>query len=244
MEIFLHGETWIAILTLTFLEIVLGIDNIIFISIVSNKLPEENRAKSRNIGLALALIFRVIMLATISWLIHHLTEPLFSVFGLDFSVRELILAAGGLFLLTKSTSEIHHKMEDISVNEGTKGYSSIGRVILQIIILDIVFSFDSILTAVGLTEELIIMIIAVVIAMIIMMLFSGKISAFISRNPTLEMLALSFLILIGFMLILEGFHQHVPKGYIYFAVFFSLMVEIINIRFLKKHQLNKQNEKA
>ena len=183
MEIFLHGETWIAILTLTFLEIVLGVDNIIFISIVSNKLPEENRAKSRNIGLALALIFRVIMLGTISWLIHHLTEPLFQVAGYGFSVRELILAAGGLFLLAKSTSEIHHKMEGLLPEDEGKEYTSVSKVIFQIIILDVVFSFDSILTAVGLTEELIIMIIAVVIAMIIMMLFSGRISAFITKNP-------------------------------------------------------------
>jgi len=241
MEIFLHGETWVAILTLTFLEIVLGVDNIIFISIVSNKLPEEKRAKSRNLGLALALIFRVIMLGTISWVIHHLTEPLFHVAGYGFSVREIILFLGGLFLLAKSTSEIHHKMEGIKPEDENTSYSSVSRVIFQIIILDIVFSFDSILTAVGLTEELIIMVIAVVIAMIIMMLFSGKISAFISKNPTLEMLALSFLILIGFMLVLEGFHQHVPKGYIYFAVFFSLVVEILNIRFLKKHPLTKSN---
>jgi predicted tellurium resistance membrane protein TerC len=242
MEIFLHGEAWIALLTLTFLEVVLGIDNIIFISIVSNKLPEERRAKSRNLGLALALIIRVILLATISWVIHHLTEPLFYVAEYGFSVREIILFLGGLFLLAKSTSEVHHKMEGIKPEDGGKGYSSVGRVIMQIIMLDIVFSFDSILTAVGLTEELIIMVIAVVIAMIIMMLFSGKISAFISRNPTLEMLALSFLILIGFMLVLEGFHQHVPKGYIYFAVFFSLVVEVLNIRMLKKKKAQKKEE--
>ncbi len=239
MEIFLHGETWIAILTLTFLEIVLGIDNIIFISIVSNKLPEEKRAKSRNLGLALALIFRVILLGTISWVIHHLTEPLFHVADYGFSIREIILFIGGLFLLAKSTSEIHHKMEGIKPDEEQTKFTSMSKVVFQIIMLDIVFSFDSILTAIGLTEELIIMIIAVVIAMIIMMLFSGKISAFISRNPTLEMLALSFLILIGFMLVLEGFHQHVPKGYIYFAVFFSLVVEDLNIKMLKKRKLSK-----
>ncbi len=242
MDLFLHGEAWIALLTLTFLEIVLGIDNIIFISIVSNKLPEETRAKSRNIGLALALIIRIILLATISWVIHHLTEPLFYVAEYGFSVREIILFLGGLFLLAKSTSEVHHKMEDIKPEGEEYAHTKISRVVLQIVMLDIVFSFDSILTAVGLTEELIIMIIAVVIAMIIMMLFSGKISAFISKNPTLEMLALSFLILIGFMLVLEGFHQHVPKGYIYFAVFFSMIVELLNIRMLKKKKQHKKEE--
>ncbi len=242
MEIFLHGEAWIALLTLTFLEVVLGIDNIIFISIVSNKLPEEKRARSRNIGLALALIIRILLLATISWVIHHLTEPLFYVMEYGFSVREIILFIGGLFLLAKSTSEVHHKMEDIKPEEEGYTHTKVSKVIMQIVMLDIVFSFDSILTAVGLTEELIIMIIAVIIAMIIMMLFSGKISAFISKNPTLEMLALSFLILIGFMLVLEGFHQHVPKGYIYFAVFFSLIVEVLNIRMLKKKKMYKSQK--
>ncbi|MFN8254529.1 MAG: TerC family protein [Bacteroidales bacterium] len=234
MEIFLTGEAWMALLTLTFLEIVLGVDNIVFISIVTNRLPRENQSKTRTIGLSLALMFRIIMLSTIAWLIHHLTTPLFTIAGVGFSVREIILFAGGLFLLAKSTSEIHHKMEGVLTNVKDKGKAKMSMIILQIIALDIVFSFDSILTAIGLTEELIIMIVAVIISMIIMMIFSGKIGRFIAKNPTLEMLALSFLILIGVMLVMEGFHQHVPKGYIYFAVFFSMAVEILNIRLMKK----------
>jgi len=234
MDIFLTGEAWIALLTLTFLEIVLGVDNIVFISIVTNKLPKQDQPKARALGLSFALIFRIVLLSSIAWLIHHLTTPLFTVAGMGFSIREIILFIGGLFLLAKSTSEIHHKIEKVDVMHDSSKSKAMSSIILQIVALDIVFSFDSILTAVGLTEELIIMIIAVVIAMIIMMLFSGRISAFINKNPTLEMLALSFLILIGFMLVLEGFHQHVPKGYIYFAVFFSMMVEILNIRLMKK----------
>jgi len=234
MEIFLTGEAWLALLTLTFLEIVLGVDNIVFISIVTNRLPKEDQPKARTLGLSMALVFRILMLSSIAWLIHHLTTPLFTVKGLGFSIREIILFAGGLFLLAKSTSEIHHKMEKIGESHGNPKKTSMFRTILQIVVLDIVFSFDSILTAVGLTEELIIMIIAVIISMIIMMLFSGNISRFINNNPTLEMLALSFLILIGFMLVLEGFQQHVPKGYIYFSVFFSMVVEMLNIRLMKK----------
>jgi len=234
MEIFLTGEAWLALLTLTFLEVVLGVDNIVFISIVTNRLPKEEQPKTRTLGLSMALIFRILMLSSIAWLIHHLTTPLFTVKGLGFSIREIILFAGGLFLLAKSTSEIHHKMEKIGGSHANPKKTSMFRTILQIVVLDIVFSFDSILTAVGLTEELIIMIIAVIISMIIMMLFSGNISRFINNNPTLEMLALSFLILIGFMLVLEGFQQHVPKGYIYFSVFFSMVVEMLNIRLMKK----------
>jgi len=234
MEIFLHGEAWMGLLTLTFLEIVLGVDNIVFISIVTNRLPIEKQAKVRTLGLTLALVFRIVMLSSIAWLIHHLTTPLFTVAGLGFSVRELILFAGGLFLLAKSTSEIHHKMEGVHANIKNAGKSNTGKIIMQIVALDIVFSFDSILTAIGLTDHLIIMILAVVISMVIMMIFSGKIGHFIAKNPTLEMLALSFLILIGVMLVMEGFHQHVPKGYLYFAVFFSMIVEVLNIRLMKK----------
>jgi predicted tellurium resistance membrane protein TerC len=234
MDIFLTGEAWMALLTLTFLEIVLGVDNIVFISIVTNRLPKEEQPKTRTLGLSLALIFRIIMLSSIAWLIHHLTTPLFHVAGLGFSIREIILFAGGLFLLAKSTSEIHHKMERLGETHSKPKTTTMFRIVMQIVMLDIVFSFDSILTAVGLTEQLLIMIIAVIISMIIMMLFSGKISKFINQNPTLEMLALSFLILIGFMLVLEGFQQHVPKGYIYFSVFFSMVVEMLNIRLMKK----------
>jgi len=233
MEIFMHSETWIALLTLTFLEIVLGVDNIIFISIVSNKLPEEQRAKARMIGLSLALFFRIGLLLGISYIIQF-KEPLITLFGHGFSGRDLILGAGGVFLLYKSTMEIHHKMEGDPEEIKAQSAKSFGSVILQIIFLDIIFSFDSILTAVGLVDHVSIMIIAVVISMGIMMTFAGKISNFINGHPTLQILALSFLILIGFMLILEGFHFEVPKGYIYFAVFFSLAVEVINLRMKKK----------
>ena len=233
MDVLLSGEGLVALLTLTFLEIVLGVDNIIFISIVSNKLPAHQQAKARNIGLALAMIFRVALLLGITWIIGF-TEPLFTVFEHGVSGRDLILAAGGLFLLAKSTSEIHHKIEgEDHTEESSAKKASLGAILVQIVLLDMVFSFDSILTAVGLTEEVIIMIIAVVISIGIMMIFAGAISRFINNHPTLQILALSFLILIGFMLIVEALHYEVPKGYIYFAVGFSLLVEVLNMRFRK-----------
>lgn len=232
----MHSETWIALLTLTLLEIVLGVDNIIFISIVTNKLPIEQQPKGRAIGLSLALIMRVALLFGITWIIGF-KEPLFSILDHPFSGRDLILAGGGLFLLGKSTSEIHHKLEgmkgDTDSNQKTSGFWSI---ILQIIVLDIVFSFDSILTAIGLTEHIVIMIAAVILSMGVMLAFSGKIADFINKHPTLQMLALSFLILIGFMLVLDGMGQHVPKGYIYFAVAFSMIVEMLNMRLRKKNK--------
>lgn len=241
MEVFLTFEGWIALATLTFLEIVLGIDNIIFISIVTGKLPESQQGKTRTIGLAAALIFRIALLIGISWIIGF-SKPIFSLFTFELSGRDLILGLGGIFLLAKSTSEIHHKIEgDDEIHKIAKTYSTSG-VILQIVMLDIIFSFDSILTAIGMTQHLIIMIVAVIIAMIIMMLASGAISKFINNHPTLQMLALSFLILIGFMLILESIDIHVPKGYIYFAVFFSLFVEILNMKIgsnKKSNQLKK-----
>lgn len=235
MEIFLHAEAWIALLTLTFLEIVLGIDNIIFISIVAGKLPKEQQKRARLIGLSLALIMRIILLFAISWLVA-LTEPVITIKEFGLSWRDIILIAGGLFLIAKSTSEIHHKVggEEEHVATSTKGKTVFSKAILQIVLLDIIFSFDSILTAVGLTNELLLMIIAVIISILVMMIFAGKISNFINKHPTLQVLALSFLILIGFMLSIEAFHIHVPKGYIYFAVFFSLLVEVINIRMRKK----------
>lgn len=244
MEIFLHSEAWIALVTLTFLEIVLGIDNIIFISIVTDKLPESQQAKGRTIGLALALLFRVGLLLGITWIIGF-SEPLFHVFDHPFSGRDLILFAGGLFLLGKSVSEIHHKLEGINADKDSKGGKAsmtMANALVQIVALDMVFSFDSILTAIGLTEHVIIMITAVVLSMIVMMLFSGVISRFINKHPTLQILALAFLILIGFMLILDAMGQHVPKGYIYFAVAFSLIVEMVNMRMRKSNttvQLNK-----
>jgi predicted tellurium resistance membrane protein TerC len=233
MEIFLQTETWIALLTLTFLEIVLGVDNIIFISIVSNKLPESQQAKARTLGLAFALVFRILLLLGISYIIQF-TQPLITVFDFELSGRDLILAGGGLFLLFKSTLEIHHKMEGKAEVVKPHSANNFAKVVFQIILLDLVFSFDSILTAIGLVKEVLIMIIAVTISIGIMMAFAGKISSFINKHPTLQILALSFLILIGFMLLVEGFHVEVPKGYIYFAVFFSLTVEVINMRMRKK----------
>jgi len=230
MEIFLMPETWIALLTLTFLEIVLGVDNVIFISIVANKLPKDEQKKARNTGLALALVFRVALLISLTWLLQHLINPIFTIYGMGFSIREIILLLGGLFLLAKSTSEIHHKMAEGDHEETATAFKNFRRVVLQIVII------DSILTAVGLVDadKVIIMILAVVISMFVMMAFSGKIAGFISQNPTIEILALSFLILIGFMLMLEGVHIEVPKGYIYFAVFFSLVVEMVNLKLRSK----------
>jgi len=233
MELFLSLDTWIALLTLTFLEIVLGIDNIIFISIVAGKLPKEDQPRARIIGLSLALIVRIILLLGISWLIG-LTDPVLTIYDFKLSWRDIILAVGGLFLIAKSTSEIHHKMEGDEHEMEVKKPKAFSNAIVQIVLLDIIFSFDSILTAVGLTDEIILMIIAVFLSIIVMMLFAKAISDFVNKHQTLQVLALSFLILIGFMLVVEAIHTHVPKGYIYFAVFFSLMVEVINIRARKK----------
>ncbi|MFT5970457.1 MAG: putative tellurium resistance membrane protein TerC [Flavobacteriales bacterium] len=234
MEVLLTTEGLIALLTLTLLEIVLGVDNIIFISIVSAKLPVEQQAKARNIGLSMALIFRVALLFFITYIIG-MTKPLFTIFEQAISGRDIILIAGGLFLLAKSTSEIHGKMEGAEHQVKAK-VATLGKIIVQIVLLDMVFSFDSILTAVGLSDQLLIMITAVVISMGVMMVFSGAISRFISNHPTLQILALSFLILIGFMLILDGLGFHVPKGYIYFSVAFSLLVELLNMRFRKSRK--------
>jgi predicted tellurium resistance membrane protein TerC len=241
MEIFLQPETWLALLTLTFFEVVLGIDNIIFISIVSNRLPVEIRAKTRNMGLILAMVVRILLLLGITWVIGF-KQPLFTVFDKAFSGRDLILGLGGLFLIAKSTREIGSEMEG-DEDEGqpsTKGKVNISGIIVQIILLDIIFSFDSILTAVGLTNHVLIMIVAVVLSIIIMIIFSGRISEFINKHPSMEVLALGFLILIGFMLFLEGLHYDIPKGYIYFAVAFSLGIEMINIRVRKLRKKAKE----
>ena len=235
MDIFLNPEAWMALLTLTLLEIVLGVDNIIFISIVTNKLDPGVQPKARFTGLALALIFRIALLLGISYLIQF-TKPLLTIGTYDLSGRDIILFIGGLFLIAKSTSEINHKMEGISHKNEGKAAPSFSMAIVQIILLDIIFSFDSILTAVGLTEDLVLMVTAVVISMIIMMIFANRISQVIKDHPSLEVLGLSFLILIGFMLIVDGLHYHVPKGYIYFAVFFSLFVQMLNIRIRKKSE--------
>jgi predicted tellurium resistance membrane protein TerC len=234
MEIFLQADTWIALLTLTFMEIVLGIDNIIFISLVAAKLPKHQQKKARLGGLSAALIMRVLLLLSITWIIG-LTEPVLTFGSFELSWRDIILIGGGIFLLVKSTLEIHDKVEGQHEEQTVKKVSSFGYAILQIMLLDIIFSFDSILTAIGLTDQLLLMIIAVVISIIVMMIFARPVGDFVDKHPTIQILALSFLILIGVMLIIEGAHYHVPKGYIYFAVFFSLSIEMLNMRFRKKN---------
>lgn len=237
---FADPSVWISLLTLSFLEIILGIDNIIFISIVSNKLPEAQQRRARNIGLTLAMIFRIMLLLAITSIIR-LTKPVFTIDfipqdsgePLGISWKDIILIAGGLFLLVKSTLEIHHKLERPGGNAAATGkavYDTLGSVIVQIILVDAVFSFDSILTAIGLVDNVMVMIIAVVISMMVMLAFSGAISRFINNHPTLQMLALAFLIAIGILLIAEGFHQKISKNYIYSAIAFSLIVELLNMR--------------
>ena len=233
MEIFLLPQTYVALLTLILLEVVLGVDNIIFISIVTNKLPQDVQKRARGIGLGLAMLFRVGLLLTITWLIGF-TKPVLTIASYELSGRDLILLVGGLFLIAKSTSEINTKMEGIALNEGkkTKVYS-FKMAIIQIIMLDLIFSFDSILTAIGLTDEVLLMIIAVIVAVLIMMIFAEKISAIIKQYPSLEVLALAFLILIGFTLVLDAIHTHIPKGYVYSAVAFSLGVQLLLIKIRK-----------
>lgn len=233
MELLLRPESWIALITLTFLEIVLGIDNIIFISLITNRLPADRQRIIRNTGLIMAMLFRSLLLLTISFFIQ-LTNPIFTIFRLDISVRDLVLMAGGVFLVVKSISEIHKKMEGAEHTVKVDIKTAALSVLFQIVLLDLIFSFDSILTAIGLTDQIPLMIIAIVLAIGVMMIFAGAVSRFINAHPTLQVLALAFLILIGFMLVVDGLHYHVPKGYIYFAVFFSLIVEVINIR-IRKH---------
>lgn len=247
MEIFLKPETWLALLTLTFFEVVLGIDNIIFISIVSNRLPVEIRDRTRNFGLILAMGVRILLLLTITWVmkfkdpIFTLPESMIFPHDIPISGRDLILIFGGLFLIAKSTREINHEMEgEDEIITASQANVNVSAIILQIILLDIIFSFDSILTAVGLTDMVLIMIIAVVISIGIMMVFSKSISEFIQKHPSMEVLALGFLILIGFMLFLEGLHYDIPKGYIYFAVAFSLLIEMVNIRVRTKRKKVKE----
>ncbi len=224
----------IALVTLIALEIVLGIDNIIFISILSSKLPAEKQKSARLVGLALAMIMRVLLLFSIS-LIMKLTEPLFAVLGNEISGRDIILLVGGLFLIAKSTHEIHDKLEGDDSPSGTgKKKVSFGSTIIQIILLDIVFSLDSVITAIGMANELWIMIVAVVVSVIFMMFTASSVSDFVHKHPTIKILALSFLLLIGVMLVAEGFDQHIPKGYVYFAMAFSVFVEMINIRMRNK----------
>lgn len=222
-------ENGIALLTLTVLEIVLGIDNIVFISILSDRLPKEQQPRARRMGLALAMVTRILLLLSLSWLIH-LETPLFSVFSLGISGRDLILLIGGLFLIYKSTHEIHDKLEGKEGEASAKVAASLMAVVIQIGLLDIIFSLDSVITAVGMANNIAIMIGAVIIAVMIMMAASDTLSEFVNQHPTVKILALSFLLLIGTSLIVEGLHQEIPKGYIYFAMAFSVFVEMLNLR--------------
>jgi predicted tellurium resistance membrane protein TerC len=232
MEQLSSPEVWIALLTLTSLEVVLGIDNVIFISILAGKLPAEQQGRARTVGLALAMITRILLLFSIAW-IARLTAPLFSVLGQELSGRDLILLGGGLFLLAKSTYEIHDKLEGEEGHGTARAAASFAGVIAQILVLDIVFSLDSVITAVGMANQLWVMVAAVIIAVIVMMVAAGSISSFVDRHPTVKMLALSFLLLIGMSLIAEGLGQHISKGYIYFAMGFSVFVEMLNLRLRK-----------
>ena len=233
---------WIAFLTLCVLELVLGIDNVIFVSILSGKLPPKDQPRARFIGLSLALVLRVILLFSLTW-VMGLVEPLFTILGQHFSGRDLIMLAGGLFLIYKSTAEIHGSLEGEEGESSRKVYAGFASVIVQIMLLDIVFSLDSVITAIGMVENVWIMIAAVVFSIIAMMLFAGKIGAFVQRHPSIKMLALSFLLMIGFTLMAEGLEFHIPKGYVYVAMAFSIFVEVLNIRLRKKQapvQLHNQ----
>jgi predicted tellurium resistance membrane protein TerC len=247
MEWISNPEIWISLLTLTVLEIVLGIDNIVFISILSGKLPQEQQAKGRTVGLGLAMITRVLLLLSLNW-VMSLTAPLFNMGDwigvtsvellekMAISGRDLILIIGGLFLIYKSTHEIHEKLEGEEEDATVKKVHSFTGVIIQILILDIVFSLDSVITAVGMANEIWVMIAAVIIAVIVMMFSSNAISTFVNNHPTVKMLALSFLLLIGVSLLAEGFEQHIPKGYIYFAMAFSVLVEVLNLKMKGKRK--------
>jgi predicted tellurium resistance membrane protein TerC len=229
MHAFMTSEGLLALVTLTFLEIILGVDNVIFISILAAKLPHGDQARARRLGLAAAMVMRILLLLSIAWIVR-LTAPLFSVLGQEISGRDLILIGGGLFLLGKATLEIHERLEGELEHGGGRAAPSLGAVILQIMALDIVFSLDSVITAVGMAEEVSIMIAAVVLSVAIMMVSAAPVSGFVSRHPTVKVLALSFLLLIGVSLVGDGLGMHIPKGYIYFAMGFSVFVEMINLR--------------
>ena len=222
-------QAWIAFATLLALEVVLGIDNVVFLSILASKLPSAQQAKARIVGLGLAMFMRIALLLSITWVIG-LTAPLFTVLSQEISGRDIILIAGGLFLIAKSTHEIHEKLEGEEGRSSARVAPTFASVIVQILLLDAVFSLDSVITAVGLVQEIGIMVAAIVIAVVLMMVFAGPVSGFVERHPTVKMLALSFLLLIGVTLIVEGFDGHVPKGYVYFAMAFSMFVELLNLR--------------
>ena len=233
MELLLSPEAWIAFATLTALELVLGIDNVIFISILVDKLPPEQREKARKLGLFMAMFMRVGLLLALAWIVG-LVEPLFTVLGHDVSGRDLILMLGGLFLLWKSTTEIHHSLEGADDGPSATAKASFASVIAQIMVIDLVFSLDSIITAVGMVDEVAVMIAAVVTSVALMMAFAKHIGEFVSAHPSIKMLALSFLVVVGVVLVAEGFEHHIPKGYVYFAMAFSVGVEMLNIRYRKK----------
>jgi predicted tellurium resistance membrane protein TerC len=233
MQFLSDPQIWIAFATLTVLELVLGIDNIVFVSILSGRLPAKEQPRARFIGLALALVMRVILLFSLTW-VMGLVQPLFTVFGQHFSGRDLILLIGGLFLIFKSTHEIHSSLEGEEGGSSRKVYAGFAGVIIQIMLLDVVFSLDSVITAIGMVDNVWIMIAAVVVSIVAMMIFAGTIGAFVQRHPTIKMLALSFLLLIGMTLIAEGLEFHIPKGYVYFAMAFSVFVEMLNIKLRKK----------
>jgi predicted tellurium resistance membrane protein TerC len=247
MEFLANPEIWISLLTLTILEIVLGIDNIVFISILSSKLPEDQQKKGRTVGLALAMVTRVLLLLSLNW-VMSLTTPIFNAGNwinvtdksllekMAISGRDLILIIGGLFLIYKSTHEIHEKLEGEEAETEVKKVHSFSGVIVQILILDVVFSLDSVITAVGMADEIWVMVAAVIIAVIVMMFSASAISNFVNNHPTVKMLALSFLLLIGVSLLAEGFEQHIPKGYIYFAMAFSVLVEVLNLKMKGKRK--------
>ncbi len=229
MDLLTDPQAWIAFLTLTALEIVLGIDNVVFISILAGKLPPARQDRARRLGLSLALITRILLLLSLSWLIG-LTAPLFTVLGEEISGRDLILLAGGLFLVGKSTHEMHQKLEGEEGHQSARVRATLTSVIVQILLLDLVFSLDSVITAIGMVNRIPIMVAAIVVSVGIMLVSSGAISRFIERHPTFKMLALAFLLLIGVTLVADGLGQHIPKGYIYFAMAFSVFVEILNLR--------------
>lgn len=228
-------NVWASLVTLTFLEIVLGIDNVIFISILTGKLPHPQQAKARTIGLGLALVTRILLLLSIKWLMG-LTNPLFSLFSNEFSAKDLVLLGGGLFLIAKSTQEIHSKLEGEKHTPGTELRGGFAQAIVQILLLDIVFSLDSVVTAVGMAQHLPVMIAAVTIALIVMLVAAGAVSNFVEKRPTIRMLGMSFLILIGVVLVADGFGQHIERGYIYFAMAFATSVEMLNLRVRSKER--------
>ena len=235
MDWIAQPEAWVALLTLTLLEIVLGIDNIIFISVLAGRLPKASRGRARTIGLALAMITRILLLASLAWL-ARLSAELFRVFDHPVTARDLVLLGGGLFLLAKATREIHHSLEGGEGPPGGGAAASFSGVIAQILILDVVFSLDSVITAIGMASHLPVMVLAVVLAVIVMMLAAGPISDFVEEHPTVKMLALSFLLLVGMSLVADSWGMHIPKGYVYFAMGFSVFVEMLNLRMARRHR--------